>query len=68
MPLGYGAPGVSTTRPCLGALWIGRPVVVGAPGGVRVPRRPGIVTVASLGGTREKISDSRREGTHSILV
>lgn len=61
MALGYGAPGVSGTRPRLGALWIGCPVVVGAPGGVRVPRRPGIVTVASLGRKREKISDVRRD-------
>lgn len=57
--MGHGAPGVSSTCPCLGALWIGCPVVTGAPGGVRVPRRPGIITVTSLGEMSERISDVR---------
>lgn len=54
MALGHGAPGVSSTCPSLGALWIGCPVVTGASGGVRVPRGPGIITVASLGEMRNE--------------
>ncbi len=61
--LWYGAPGVSSILPSLGALWIGRPVVVGAPRGVRVPHRPGIITVASLEETeRENERDERGRG------
>lgn len=51
--LRYGAPGISGTLPSLGPLWVGSPIVVGAPRGVWVPHRPGIITVTSLGETRE---------------
>ena len=54
MALGCGTPGVSSSLPSLGALWVGRPVVVGAPRGVRVPHRPWIITVTCLEETRER--------------
>lgn len=53
-------PGVSSTLSSLGALRIGCPVVVGAPWGVRVPYRPGIITITSLEETeRENVRDRR---------
>lgn len=46
--LWHRGPGVRGCSPSLGALWIGGPVVVGAARGVCVPRRPRVITIASL--------------------
>lgn len=48
--LGRGPPGVTRALPRLGSLGVGRPVVVGARPGVRVPRGPGIIAVTGLAG------------------
>lgn len=64
VPMWYRSPGISSTFSSLGTLWIGCPVVVGAPRGVRVPHRPGIITITSLEETeRENVRDRRSRET-----
>lgn len=58
------SPRVSSTFSSLGALWIGCPVVVGAPRGVRVPHRPGIITITSLKGTERKCEGQKRQRSY----
>lgn len=67
MSLGRRPPGVTCALPRLGPLGVGRPVVVGAAPGVRVPRGPGVIAVTGLAGrTQEGGGQSETAGSRRL--